>query len=160
MRKTEKERLAEDVALAYNYYLGMMEKNSVLSTVFHLTRQFAQTMPVEELEIWLDHLNSMIEGKFHPRYPLKDNIEKFWWGERSNRRIVKVHYAHTHTESYEFNELVYCPHCGNQGVWIECSEEAPNHQCTNCGAAFTLQLDPPPTKDQHTQQRIVQLIST
>ncbi len=69
---------------------------------------------------------------------------------------------HTYIESFEYNELMYCPHCGSLGIWIEEGIDdysvGSSHQCTNCSAVFTLQLHIPDESDQ-VKQRLAHLRS-
>jgi len=70
--------------------------------------------------------------------------------------------SHTYIESFEYDELVYCPHCGSLGIWVKAGvgdyHVGSEHQCTNCSAVFTLQLYTPDESDG-IKQRLAHLRS-
>jgi len=106
------------------------------------------------------------------KVPLKDSIENVLYREAypTVKKELEVKYYdkgetyHTSYERYIYDDLLHCPHCGYQGIWIKDGErdlcEGPPHICTNCGADFYIPiLNHPPTADEQVRQRITQLIA-
>lgn len=54
---------------------------------------------------------------------------------------IKYEAGHSYDYTYEKSDL-YCPECGKQEVWIEQGlgdyYEGVGHECTHCGASFTM----------------------
>lgn len=51
----------------------------------------------------------------------------------------------TVTESYEYCTTMYCPNCGNQGIWIGPDEDSAwgsDHVCVACKSAFSMPNGP------------------
>lgn len=68
---------------------------------------------------------------------------------------VKYELGHSYTERWDVSDL-YCPHCGDQSVWIEDAGgdyyEGPGHLCAACGWQFTMpRLG---ASDQYGNQRL------
>ena len=76
-------------------------------------------------------------------------------------KTFEVDYGtHKYTETWELDGELYCPHCGEQSVWVDQSPGdyyvGVQHVCTECRWSFYLPSSNEVT-DKHDLQRIAKL---
>lgn len=66
--------------------------------------------------------------------------------------------SHEHTETFDHDESLFCPHCGTKNVWIDQSGGdcyvGENHVCVNCGTVFCLPIIRFESDDEQDKQRV------
>ena len=80
----------------------------------------------------------------------------------TQKKVTLIYDAgHSYIETFEHDTVLFCPHCGLNGVWIECSEgdyyQGPTFICVECGTSFTMPGFNPRSKNKQDMQRAEQL---
>lgn len=90
---------------------------------------------------WLSYTATFVRGKITHVERTEYRINSVTQSVR--RRVLSRYATHSYARTYTHERGLHCPACGVQAVWIESGEgdyyAGPDHVCTACSHAFTLQ---------------------